>query len=76
MSFFSKVKKKLEGVDPQYEEVKLEQIDIYQKYFIKVISSIDIDTQTKWSQSKEYSKSQMNRDDAYSGDHEHHFWRS
>ncbi len=63
MSFLSKMKNKIKGIDPFYEEVKTEQIDLYQHYFSKLISSIDIDTQTKWSQSKDYNRQQMAKDE-------------
>lgn len=63
MSIFSKLKSKLNGIDPAFEEVKSEQIGLYQHYFDKVINSIDLVTQTNWSQSKEYDRQQMNLDE-------------
>jgi hypothetical protein len=63
MGIFSRVKDKVKRIDPFYEEIKTEQIGLYQHYFIKLISSIDIDTQTKWSQSEQYDKEQMAKDE-------------
>lgn len=63
MSFLSRMKNKIKGIDPFYEEVKTEQIDLYQHYFSKLVNSIDIDTQTKWSQSKDYDRQQMSKDE-------------
>jgi hypothetical protein len=63
MSFFSRIKTKIKGIDPFYEEVRTEQIGLYQHYFSKLINSIDIDTQTMWSQSKDYDKQQMAKDE-------------
>ena len=63
MSFLSRMKNKIKGIDPCYEEVKTEQVGLYQHYFSKLINSIDIDTQTKWSQSKDYDRQQMAKDE-------------
>ncbi len=63
MSFLSRMKNKVKGTDPFYEEVKTEQIGLYQHYFSKLINSIDIDTQTKWSQSNDYDRQQMAKDE-------------
>lgn len=67
MSFLSGIKNKFKSIDPFYEDVKMEQIDLYQHYFSKLISSIDLDTQTKWSQSKDYDRKQMEKDEEIMG---------
>lgn len=63
MPFLSKIINKFKGIDPFYEEVKTDQIGLYQHYFYKIINSIDIDTQTNWSQSKDYDRNQMKKDE-------------
>ncbi len=63
MSIFSKVKNKITGIDSFYGEVQREQIGLYQHYFDKIIDSIDIDTQTKWSKSEKYNREQMEKDE-------------
>lgn len=63
MSILSNVKSKITGVDPFYEEVRREEIGLYQHYFEKVINSIDIDTQTMWSKSEDYNREQMAQDE-------------
>ncbi len=63
MSIFSKVKNKIIGIDSFYGEVQREQIGLYQHYFDKIINSVDIDTQTKWSKSEKYNREQMAKDE-------------
>lgn len=63
MGILSGIKNKIKGIDPFYEQIKNEQIDLYQHYFNKIILSIDIGNQTKWSKSQSYNKEQMNKDD-------------
>jgi hypothetical protein len=69
MSLFSKffgkanIGKVNEGIDPYFLEIRKEQIPLYQRYFEKVIQSIDVDTQTNWSMSKPYDKNQFRKDE-------------
>jgi len=63
MYFFLRMRNKIKGIDPFYGEVNTKQIGLYQHYFSKIINSIDIDTQTKWSQSKGYDRQQMSSDE-------------
>lgn len=64
MRFLKDLLNKAKGIDPFFEEVRPEQVELYQHYFAKVISSVDIDTETNWSMSKPYNKEQMKRDEA------------
>jgi hypothetical protein len=63
MSLLSKLKSKIKGVDPFYEEVRTEQIGLYQRYFQKVLNSIDVETQTAWARGRDYNAQQMARDE-------------
>jgi len=54
---------KMKNSDPFYEELKTQQIGLYQRYFSRLINSVDIDTQTKWSQSKDYDRHNMEKDE-------------
>jgi len=53
MGIFSGIKNKIKGIDPFYEQIKNEEIGLYQHYFNKIILSIDIGNQTKWSKSQQ-----------------------
>lgn len=63
MGIFSGIKNKIKGIDPFYEQIKNEEIGLYQHYFNKIILSIDISNQTKWSKSQGYNKEQLDKDD-------------
>ncbi len=63
MPYLSNLIYKIKGIDPFYGEVHKEQISLYQQYFSRLLDSLDIDTQTKWSQSKEYDLNQMKKDE-------------
>jgi hypothetical protein len=54
---------KAKGIDPFFEEVKAEQIGLYQHYFIKVLQSIDVDVETSWSMGKPYDKERFQKDE-------------
>ncbi|NTU50623.1 MAG: hypothetical protein HGA87_07110 [Desulfobulbaceae bacterium] len=62
MSFLKGLLNKAKGIDPFFEDVKTEQIDLYQHYFKKVIQSVDVSTQTGWSMGKSYDREQFLRD--------------
>jgi len=55
---------KLKGIDPFYEDLKTEQLALYQHYFSKVIGSIDVMNNTRWSRSEPYDRARLSADDA------------
>lgn len=63
MNFLTRLKNRIAGRDPFYDEVEEEKIGLYQYYFVRVIDAVDLDTQTKWSQGKDYDRSQMEKDE-------------
>lgn len=63
MSWIRRLKVKLKGVDPFYEELDEQEIDSCQKYFEMVIRATDLATQTAWAQSRDYDQGQMDRDE-------------
>src|SRR5688572_3723780 len=54
---------KLKGIDRFYEDVKPEQIGLYQHYFNKVIWAVDVANSTRWSQSESYDRKRLALDD-------------
>jgi len=63
MGIFRNLLNKAKGIDPFFEEIRAEQIGLYQHYFSKVIRSIDVDTETNWSMSKPFDKEQFKKDE-------------
>jgi len=63
MRIFKSLISKVRGIDPFFEEVKKDQIGLYQHYFSKVIRSIDVDTETNWSMSKPIDNEQFRKDE-------------
>jgi hypothetical protein len=62
MGMLKRLMNKAKGIDPFFEEVKAEQIGLYQHYFIKVLQSIDVDVETSWSMGKPYDKERFQKD--------------
>ena len=54
---------KLKGADPFYEDVKPEQIGLYQHYFARVIRAVDVANSTRWSRSESYDRARLVADD-------------
>lgn len=54
---------KLKGIDPFYEDVEVEQIGLYQRYFAKVIGAVDVWNNTQWSRSECYDRARLAADD-------------
>jgi len=58
------VKRGYQALDSNhYEEIKKDQIPLYQKYLDGLFAVIDIDNYTLWSMSKEYDRERLKRDD-------------
>ena len=56
-------RRKKRVADPSYEDIKEDQITLYQKYLDGLFVMIDIDNYTLWSMSKKYNKERLKRDD-------------
>lgn len=63
MSFFSKVRAKIMGIDPAYSDVPRKQLYLYQRYFEQVLAAVDLDTQTNWAINQPYDKEQFQKDE-------------
>ena len=50
--------------DPFYKEIREGQIRLYQKYLDALFTAIDIDNYTLWTQSNEYDRERLKRDDS------------
>jgi hypothetical protein len=55
---------KLKGIDPFYEDIRPEQLPIYQEYFAKVLKAVDVTNNTRWSRSEEHDRQRLAADDA------------
>jgi hypothetical protein len=55
---------RLKGPPEFYGDLRQEQVGRYQHYFMRVLTVIDVDNNTKWAQSKSYDKQRLHRDDA------------
>jgi len=60
---FKGLMSKLKGIDPFYEDLKIEQLALYHHYFSKVICSIDIINNTRWSRRESYDKARLEADE-------------
>ena len=60
---FKALLSKLKGIDPFYEDVKPEQILLYQHYFAKVIGAVDVSNSTRWSRNERYDRARLAFDD-------------
>jgi hypothetical protein len=60
---FKRMLSKLKGIDPFYEDMKVEQIALYQHYFAKIIQAVDVSNSTSWSRSEPYDRSRLAADD-------------
>jgi len=60
---FKALLSKLKGIDPFYEDVKPEQIGLYQHYFAKVIRAVDVSNSTRWSRSERFDRARLAADD-------------
>lgn len=54
---------KLKSVDAFYDDVKAEQIGLYQHYFARVIQAVDVRNSTRWSRSSSYDRARLAADD-------------
>ena len=50
---------KKRAADPAYEDIKEDQIALYQEYLDGLFPMIDIDNYTLWSMSKKYDKERL-----------------
>lgn len=60
---FKALLSKMKGIDPFYEDVKPEQIGLYQRYFTKVIRAVDVANSTRWSRSGRFDRARLEADD-------------
>lgn len=54
---------RIRGIDPFYCEIRKNQVDLYQKYFERLLNAVDIDNYTKRSRGEDYDKAILERDD-------------
>lgn len=54
---------KIRGIDPFYEDIRAEQIALYQHYFDRIIAVIDIDNNTERAQGGTYDEDRFHEDD-------------
>lgn len=57
-----KIKSKIKGIDEFYLDLDAEQIALYQKYFSRMIDSVDIHNLTERSLSRNYDQKKINSD--------------
>lgn len=54
---------KIKGTDPFYSEMEKNKIGLYQKYFDRLLKSVNVDNFTNRSAGKEYDKAVARQDD-------------
>jgi hypothetical protein len=61
MSWLNKVVSKIKGVDPFYNGIPMEHLALYQHYFNKVISQVDVESHTRWISGESCETQQLDK---------------
>ena len=54
---------RIRGIDPFYSDIRKNQVDLYQKYFERLLNVVDIDNSTKRSRGEDYDKAISEKDE-------------
>ena len=54
---------RIRGIDPFYSEIRKNQVDLYQKYFERLLNTLEIDNSTKRTRGEDYDKATSERDE-------------
>ena len=55
--------KRLKGQPDFYEDLKDEQVALYQRYFSQIIAAVDLTNNTKWASGQPYNRKRLAIDD-------------
>jgi len=53
---------RIRGIDPFYSEILKNQVDLYQKYFARLLNTVDIENSTKRSRGEDYDSIVSDKD--------------